>query len=93
MVLVCNYKMPPIQMEYQFDYSVTINILCVVIAFILLIVQYVLFTSQVETVESNLEDYILALRDRVDALEAELYGTAEAEEETEAAESSNEKED
>jgi hypothetical protein len=85
--------MPPIQMEYQFDYSVTINILCVVIAFILLIVQYVLFTSQVETVESNLEDYILALRDRVDALEAELYGTAEAEEETEAAESSNEKED
>lgn len=85
--------MPPIQMEYPFDYSVTINILCVVIAFTLLIVQYVLFTTQLETVESNFEEHIFALRDRVDALEAELYGTAEAEEETEAAESSNEKED
>jgi len=80
-------------MEYPFDYSATINILCVVIAFTLLIIQYVLFTSQVETVESNFEEHIFALRDRVDALEAELYGTAEAEEETEAAESSNEKED
>jgi len=68
-------------MDYPFDYSATINILCVVIAFTLLIVQYVLFTSQVETVESNFEEHILALRDRVDALEAELYGTEEAVEE------------
>jgi hypothetical protein len=85
--------MPPIKMEDEFDHSVVINIICLVIAFTLLIVQYVIFTSHMETVQSTLEDHILALRDRVDILEKNVYGTAETDAEAEEAESSNEKED
>lgn len=78
------YKMPPIQMESEIDYSLLINVVCILIAFGFIIVQYVIFTSHVEIIQSDLEDHIFALRERVDALEVELYG-----EEEEAEQSSN----
>jgi hypothetical protein len=55
------------------------------VAFGLIIAQYVIFTSHVETIQSDLEDHIFALKDRVDALEEELYGTEETEETVEEA--------
>lgn len=76
--------MPPIQMESEIDYSLLINVVCILIAFGFIIVQYVIFTSHVEIIQSDLEDHIFALRERVDALEVELYG-----EEEEAEQSSN----
>ena len=83
--------MPAIQMESEIDYSLIINIICILVAFGLIIVQYVIFTSHVETVQSDLEDHIFDLRERVDALEAELYGIVEVDAEED--QSSNNKED
>jgi hypothetical protein len=67
-------------MDSEPNYSLLINVICILIAFGISIVQYVIFTSHVETVQSDLEDHIFELRERVDALEAELYGTEETEE-------------
>ena len=72
--------MPAIHMESETDYSLIINVVCIFIAFVLIIIQYIIFTSHVETIQSDLEDHILALKDRVDALEVELYGMEETEE-------------
>jgi hypothetical protein len=72
--------MPAIQMDSEPNYSLIINIICILGAFALIIIQYVIFTSHVETIQSDLEDHIFALKDRVDALEEELYGTEETEE-------------
>jgi len=76
--------MPAIQMDSEPDYSLIINVICILIAFGFIIVQYVIFTSHVEIIQSDLEDHIFELRERVDALEKELYG-----EEEEAEQSSN----
>jgi hypothetical protein len=77
--------MPAIQMDSEVDYSLIINVACILVAFGLIIAQYVIFTSHVETIQSDLEDHIFALKDRVDALEEELYGTEETEETVEEA--------
>ena len=76
--------MPAIQMESEPNYSLLINVICILVAFVIIIIQYIIFTSHVEIIQSDLEDHIFELRERVDALEVELYG-----EEEEAEQSSN----
>ena len=78
--------MPAIQMESEPNYSLIINVICILVAFGFIIIQYIVFTSHVETIQSELEDRISALDNRIDALEVELYGE---EEEAEANQSSN----
>ena len=74
-------------MESEPNYSLIINVICILVAFVIIIIQYIIFTSHVEIIQSDLEDHIVTLRDRMDALEAELYGTEETE--AEANQSSN----
>ena len=78
--------MPAIHMESEPNYSLIINVICILVAFVIIIIQYIIFTSHVEIIQSDLEDHIVTLRERVDALEVELYGE---EEEAEANQSSN----
>jgi predicted HTH domain antitoxin len=70
--------MPAIQMESEPDYSLIINVIFILIAIGLILIQYIVFTSHVEIIQSDLEDHILTLRERVDALEVELYGEEDA---------------
>jgi len=70
--------MPAIQMESEPNYSLIINVIFILIAIGLIIIQYIVFTSHVEIIQSDLEDHILTLRERVDALEVELYGEEDA---------------
>ena len=70
--------MPAIQMESEPNYSLIINVIFILIAIGLIIIQYIVFTSHVEIIQSDLEDHILTLQERVDALEKELYGEEDA---------------
>ena len=65
-------------MESEPDYSLIINVIFILIAIGLILIQYIVFTSHVEIIQSDLEDHILTLRERVDALEVELYGEEDA---------------
>lgn len=76
-------------MDSEPNYSLIINVIFILIAIGLIIIQYIVFTSHVEIIQSDLEDHILTLRERVDALEKELYGEEDADADADADQSSN----